>query len=572
LKSSQPKVINSNGQLLEESVTVEIDFQGERISSTLSNNTDKPIRIKEVILFEIEHGWPKNSAFYGEGYTMLSQMSGTLSKMEDVGTYTDRGHYKLPEPKGFRSVYGMMRITPPQSETVVLGFSSCRRFVGRFDVNASHLRVVINTEGLTLKPDEKWELEELVVFIGPNVNALLERLAKHLSTHHPRLKWPKLPTGWCSWYCFGPDVTAQNIEDNINQFKQHLPEVRFIQIDDGYQPWMGDWLEPKKAFGKSVKDVITSIRQSGFEPAIWVAPFIASPQSKLFKEHPDWFVRNDRGQPLRSDKVTFGGWRLGPWYMLDGTHPEAQRYLERVFKVMRQEWGCTYFKLDANAWGAMPFGRHYDSNASSVEAYRQGMAAVRRGADGAFLLGCNHSVWPSIGEVHGSRTSMDIERKWKSFTGIGRENLLRNWQNNRLWWNDPDCIVLTGSLPYNEKMFHCSVIYATGGMLLSGDDVTQYTPQQWTILKKAVSNPGIAATFKSNAFEVGTIDQGERKLAVFLNWSDQPIRREIQLDQPCRVINFWTDQEVGNFEDKLIIRDIPARCGQIYILEPTESK
>ena len=28
-----------------------------------------------------------------------------------------------------------------------------------------------------------------------------------------------------------------------------------------------------------------------------------------------------------------------------------------VFKTMREEWGCTYFKLDANFWGAMHGGR-----------------------------------------------------------------------------------------------------------------------------------------------------------------------------------------------------------------------
>ncbi|MHC4855199.1 MAG: glycoside hydrolase family 36 protein [Planctomycetota bacterium] len=539
LTESSPRVISFDGQEITDEVPVKIRRRGDLFVSTVSNRSDKPVRIKEVILFEIEHGWPRDSAFYGEGYTMLSQTMGTLSKMQDVDAYTDRGHYKLPEPKGFRTVYGMMRITPPQSETTVLGFTSCRRFTGKFDVNATHLRVVINTEGLTLEPNEQWELEEFAVFTGPDINASLECLAKRLAKHHRRLTWPTLPTGWCSWYCFGPNVTAKNIVDNIDQFKQHLPQVRYIQIDDGYQPWMGDWLEPKEDFGGDVKDVIAQIRQSGFEPAIWLAPFAASPQSKLFTEHPDWFIKDEKGQPLRSDTVTFGGWRLGPWYMLDGTHPQAQ---------------------------------HYDPDASSVQAYRQGMAAIRKGAGDAFLLGCNHPMWPSVGEIHGSRSSMDIIRNWAGITRIARENLLRNWQNQQLWWNDPDCIVLTGSQPDNEKKFHYSVIYATGGMLLSGDDVTQYTPQQWAVLKKAAANPGIAATFESDAFEVGTIDQGKQKLAVFLNWSDKPDRRAIKLDQPCRVVDFWTDKELGGFEESFVIEEFPARSGGIYKLEPTVTK
>ena len=46
---------------------------------------------------------------------------------------------------------------------------------------------------------------------------------------------------------------------------------------------------------------------------------------------------------------------------------------------MRQEWGCTYFKLDANFWGAMHGGRFHDPKATRVEAYRRGMQAVLRG-------------------------------------------------------------------------------------------------------------------------------------------------------------------------------------------------
>lgn len=62
--------------------------------------------------------------------------------------------------------------------------------------------------------------------------------------------------------------------------------------------------------------------------------------------------------------------------MLDGTHPEARSYLTHVFQVMREEWHVKYFKLDANMWGAMPFGFRYEKNKTCVEAYRMGMEAI----------------------------------------------------------------------------------------------------------------------------------------------------------------------------------------------------
>ena len=45
------------------------------------------------------------------------------------------------------------------------------------------------------------------------------------------------------------------------------------------------------------------------------------------------------------------------------------------------------------------------------------------------------------------------------------QNLLRNWQNGRLWWNDPDAVVLTGDLSEETFRFHATAIYATGGMI-----------------------------------------------------------------------------------------------------------
>ncbi len=100
----------------------------------------------------------------------------------------------------------------------------------------------------------------------------------------------------------------------------------------------------------------------------------------MFQQHPDWFVKGEDGLPLPSERVTYGGWRCTPWYVLDGTHPEVQTHLEQVFRTLRTQWGIHYFKLDANFWGAIHGGRFHDPAATRVEAYRRGMAAILRGA------------------------------------------------------------------------------------------------------------------------------------------------------------------------------------------------
>ena len=49
------------------------DNVGTIVTFSLQNRSDKPLAIREVVLYDWKHGLPLESAFYGEGYTMLSQ-------------------------------------------------------------------------------------------------------------------------------------------------------------------------------------------------------------------------------------------------------------------------------------------------------------------------------------------------------------------------------------------------------------------------------------------------------------------------------------------------------------------
>jgi alpha-galactosidase len=484
---------------------------------TLRNTGSAPVAVKEVVLFSLKLDLPPETHLYGESFQMLSQTGGTLGSPVDLG-YSERKHYRIPQPEDATALTGMVTLTPPGGETRLMAFTSCRRFAGRFFLRPGHIDVVIDTENLELGPGESWELEEYISAQGAKRAALLDELAKRINVNHPPLAFPKPPAGWCSWYCFGPEVTAEQVLANLDFIAKNIPALKYVQIDDGYQSAMGDWLSTGKAFGGDLVGVLKKIRARGFEPAIWVAPFIAEENSQVFREHPDWFVKDAAGKPLRSSDVTFGGWRHGPWYAIDGTHPEAQKHLEQVFRTMRREWGCTYFKLDANFWGAIHGGHFHDPKATRIEAYRRGMQAVLRGAGDSFILGCNHPVWASFGGIPGSRRSADISRDWKEISETARQNLNRNWQNGRLWWNDPDAVVFSGKLPLNEYKFHAAAILAAGGLVLSGDDLTQLPPDRLAMLRKLLPPSGKAAAFDDDTLRVGRLGN---KTLVF-NWTDQP--------------------------------------------------
>jgi alpha-galactosidase len=294
-----------------------------------------------------------------------------------------------------------------------------------------------------------------------------------------------------------------------------------------------------------------------------VAPFIAEAGSHVFQQHPGWFVKGDDGKPLPADRVTFGGWRRGPWYMLDGTHPEVQAHFQRLFTTMHKDWGCTYFKLDANFWGAIHGGHFHDPKATRIEAYRRGMAAILRATGRSFVLGCNHPIWASFGLIHGSRSSGDVKRTWDRFKKIARQNLSRNWQNGTLWWNDSDAVVLTGALSDDEFQFHATAVYASGGLVLSGDDLTKIPPARLAMLKKLLPPTARAATFDKADLRIGRVTVGDLRMLCLFNYDDQPKEISVRLETACDITDFWSGVALGRHEGILALGPMPPHSARL---------
>ncbi|MDH7602877.1 MAG: alpha-galactosidase [Armatimonadota bacterium] len=539
------------------------ECDGVRIRTRLVNEGNKPARIHELILGDFQHDLPGDTKIYGEGFTHISLTAGTIAKPIDVGTYTDREHYRLPAKEGATTVYWMLMLSPPNAEHLLLGFCTAFNYTCKFHLTEDRVQIVAECEDIAIDPGEVWYLEDFVFLTGSDRAEVLDRFADYLREgFRPEPLPQKPPTGWCSWYCFGPGVTADDVLSNLDFISRNLPELRYIQIDDGYQAAVGDWLESGKAFGGNIRRVIAEIRDRGFEPAIWVAPFVAQEDSRLFREHPEWFVRDDAGQPLRSDRVTFGGWSSGPWYALDGTHPEVQAHFIKLFNTLRFEWGIKYFKLDACFWGAMHGCRRWDPKSTRIRAYRMGMRAIQRGCDWTFLLAGNHPLWPSMGIFQANRTSNDIGRSWQSFRETARQNLMRAWMNGKVWWNDPDCVVLSGDLSEDEFLFHATAVYASGGSVLSGDDLPKLSPEKLQMLRKMLPPTGCAAKFSDDLLEVGRIDLDGKTMICLFNWSDEPKILTSGVLGASRVRDFWSGEELNIVSSSISVQ-LPAHSARL---------
>jgi alpha-galactosidase len=309
----------------------------------------------------------------------------------------------------------------------------------------------------------------VATYPGPLHDALgahAEVLADHLDVQPPRAPG----TGWCSWYTYFDEVTEADVLTNLAAADRLGLRVDTIQLDDGYQTGIGDWLTRRTtSFPAPLDSLADRILDTGRAAGIWTAPFLVGADSDLAGTHPDWLV----GGAVASEQ--HWGQRIG---VLDVTHPDAAEHLVEVFRTLRG-WGFGYHKIDFLFGGALPGRRHQDT--TPLEAYAQGLRLVREGiGDDALLLGCGAPLLPSVGKVDAMRISPDIDTRWDPPMGdvsqpsqlgallIGRA---RAWQHGRFWTDDPDCILVRPEVERREVW--AGYLAARGGLAVSSDPLDQ---------------------------------------------------------------------------------------------------
>ncbi|MFF7048234.1 glycoside hydrolase family 36 protein [Streptomyces griseorubiginosus] len=311
-------------------------------------------------------------------------------------------------------------------------------------------------------------------FTGTAIQATLAEWAAGLGVEAPR----PAPTVWCSWYEYFTEVTEDDIHENLRAMDTLDLPIDVVQIDDGYQKALGDWLTLSGRF-RSREGIADAIRARGRRAGIWTAPFLVDPASELAAEHPDWLVEDLSGGFLHAGR----NWGHD-LCVLDTTHPEAAAHLADVFRTLRSE-GYDYFKVDFLYAGALEGVRHTDADA--LTAYRDGVRLIREavGPD-AYLLGCGAPILPSVGLFDAMRVSPDTAPYRRpeagdfsqpgqdpaEFTGVGRQ-----WQHGVLWVNDPDCLMARPAVETRERW--AAHVEATGGLTASSDRLLSL--DQWGV-------------------------------------------------------------------------------------------
>jgi alpha-galactosidase len=287
---------------------------------------------------------------------------------------------------------------------------------------------------------------------------------------------------WCSWYAYYENITETQLTKDIADLTGLPFDV--VQIDDGWEELVGDWT-PNAKFPGGMQSLAERITDAGFTPGLWLAPFIALPQSRVATEHPEYLLRDAAGHPV----VAGYNWG-GPYYALDLARPDAREHVAALIRTVVHDWGFRYLKLDfINAAAAYLPGRPRE------QIYRDALALIRETAgDDVYLLGSGAIFLPSLGLLDGLRSGPDVAPMWDNYASVDPSDATaRNAVVNsvhRLWQSplaevDPDVIYFRSKLNLltPQQLQWLRDLADACGFRAVSDPPSWLTPAELTVLR-----------------------------------------------------------------------------------------
>jgi len=340
-------------------------------------------------------------------------------------------------------------------------------------------------------------------------------------------------TGWTSWYNYYTDISEEIILKNLNAFSEIKTPLDYIQIDDGYQTQVGDWLSIKSSFPNGMAQVAQKIKQANYKAGIWLAPFICDAKSEIFKQKNHWLIKDKNGKPFVAGKIKLWG---GNFYVLDFYQKEVQDYLIQVIGIFTEKWGFDFLKFDF-LYAVCIFPT---KNKTRGQIMHDAMEFLKIQAGDKMILGCGVPLGSAFGKVDFCRIGADVHLQWEDklqrFHG-NRERVstllslcstLGRWQlNNRVFYNDPDVFILrkeNNKLTPNQQYTLLTINALCGNLLFTSDFVDEYSPEQWSefeLIYQLQNSEVKEVQNLTNDKYLITFNQGEKRFVAACNLSNK---------------------------------------------------
>lgn len=449
---------------------------------------------------------------------------------------------------------------------------------------------------LPVEPGAKLNSERMLFSIGDNPVSQLEtygRLIRDL--HHARVS-AQVPLGWWSWtaYYFGLNDGAAMT--NALWLAQNLKSYgyTFFHIDEGYQFARGEYATPDAdLFPHGLDTLERKVTNLGLTPGIWTAPFEISERSWVYTHHPEWLVKNAKGEPIHIGTVAE---RKDQIYALDASNPGAQQYLHDTYTTLTKLWNIRYIKMDFMEDSAVE-GYYYKPSTTALEAQRIGLQTIRDAVGDSVLLdkdGCE--MLNPVGIVDMGRISQDTGHSFSASKDAVTGIAARFFMNRNYFVADPDAFSAStqtiedhdwhgGKKPLSSDEAKVSVVLSavSGGLFEIGDDLPTLgkSPDRLAWLKDRdlldmvqlgrAAKPLDLLTYQKEDLEPSIFELKESSrqtiLAIF-NWTEAPRTHDLLLAQLGL-------SDGHTYEVADVLASLPASAmeleGTLHVTQPSHS-
>ena len=362
-----------------------------------------------------------------------------------------------------------------------------------------------------------------------------------------------VPGGYESWYNHYTDISealiAKDLEglgepgNLISDYYVSRGKPTVFQVDDGWELRVGDWFADLGKFPSGLASLSSRIEDKGYIPGLWVAPFLVTRRCAVFRDHPEWILRDERGRRV------LAGWNPnwdGDFWALDLSVPEVEEYLVSVFERAVEDWGYRYLKLDFLYAAFLP-GRRSGGGAAFQHYERIIGRITSRIADGkgrpVAWLGCGAPLESSYRHFPLMRIGADTREAWeyrvlKLVTHEGRPsafaNLLatigRSILDGTVFVNDPDvvfCREKNNRLSETEKelvavadfLLASQIMFSDGAEEVRTEAVRAFTARIIALYDRLAGREYGAELLAPNVYKVMSADGHLRGV---MNLSDRP--------------------------------------------------
>ncbi|MBQ7827526.1 MAG: alpha-galactosidase [Clostridia bacterium] len=384
-----------------------------------------------------------------------------------------------------------------------------------------------------------------------------------------------VPVGFCTWYYYASKINADIIRENMDSLDAHREDipVKYVQIDDGWFSCWGDWDE-KEEFGAKMKDFADEIKSRGYTPGIWVAAFGASDGSKVWKDHPEYFVHMKCGLPY-------------PYPSFDFSVPETCEYIKKLFHRLSHEWGYRYIKIDIITGRLVPMV-HKDPEFTTMMNYRKGLQVMREAVtDDTFLLACTAPLAAAAGLVDGMRVSCDVFERWESLRDVFN-SVLKRYYTHKTWYiNDADCLLVRTKDEEDEQCWrlctrtdteiktYVTAMAASGGAVMLSDKLPLLKDHQFELISKLfpLNTEAAVPLDLMDSFIPGVLDFGTRngtRTIALINWGDADTEMCVPDSAGKLAFEFWGQDFMGETRDNIRTRIEPHGCRVYFLTDPAD--